>query len=93
MRFDRFQSANTTSWKRPEASPEELSKLQAAGKGRGGGQGVKKEEGEGDDAQKGKADAGKPSPLPAGWTEIKDPKSGGVYFWNQVRGARNVSTI
>ena len=83
--MNRFQSANKTSWKRPEASPEELAKLQAAGKG-GGGQGVKKEEVH--NAQKGKADGGKPSPLPPGWAEVKDPKSGGVYFWNQVRNAK-----
>ena len=87
---NRFQSANTTSWKRPEASLEELSKLQAAGQA-GEGQGVKKEAG--GDALKGKADGGKPSPLPAGWTEVKDPKSGKVYFWNQVRGWKNESTV
>ncbi|CAM9288250.1 unnamed protein product [Laminaria digitata] len=78
------KSENKTSWKRPEASPEELSKLQTSGKA-GGGHGVKKERG--GDAQKGKTDGGKPSPLPAGWTEVKDPKSGGVYFWNKAKGA------
>lgn len=37
------------------------------------------------DARAGNADGEKPGPLPAGWTEVKDPTSGGVYFWNQVR--------
>lgn len=85
----KHQSANTTSWKRPEASPEELANLQAAGKA-GEPQANRKEDG--GDAQTGKADGGQPSPLPAGWVEIKDPTSGGVYFWNQVR-RRKISTL
>ncbi|CAM9479530.1 unnamed protein product [Ectocarpus sp. 12 AP-2014] len=28
-----------------------------------------------------------PPPLPAGWKKVKDPKSGGVYFWNKAKGA------
>ena len=25
-------------------------------------------------------------PLPVGWTEVKDPSTGRVYFWNEVFG-------
>lgn len=36
-------------------------------------------------APTGTVDGDKQGPLPPGWTEVKDPKTGGSYFWNQVR--------
>lgn len=81
----RAQASNATSWERPvkedssgqptKASP---SPLGAGGKSKHGGGGT----------TRGKAEGGggaAPPPLPAGWTELKDPETGGVYFWNQVR--------
>lgn len=44
-------------------------------------------------APTGTVDGDKQGPLPSGWTEVKDPKMGGSYFWNQVRRSREATSL
>eukprot|EP00903_Cladosiphon_okamuranus_P018223 g16762.t1 len=81
------KSSNATSWERPvkeaastqptNANPNPLG-ARGTGKEGGGGAATGKHEG---------GEGRKPPPLPAGWKELKDPKTGGVYYWNQSEGA------
>lgn len=40
---------------------------------------------EGGQSGEGKSEEKPSGPLPAGWTEVKDPNTGRVYFWSEVR--------
>lgn len=83
----RAQASHATSWERPvkegasgqptNANPHPCG---AGGKGKDGGGGAAAGKSEG-------GGGGAPPPLPSGWKEVKDPKTGGVYYWNQVRTA------
>lgn len=50
-----------------------------------------------EDIQNRRSEAGKPAggggsgPLPEGWKEVKDPKTGATYYWNKV-SAHHVHT-
>lgn len=48
---------------------------------------------ESDATPTGTVDGNKQGPLPSGWTEVKDPKTGGSYFWNQVRRNREATSL
>ncbi len=39
------------------------------------------------------AAAGAPPPLPEGWKEIKDPKTGSTYYWNKVASCSFVTAF
>lgn len=68
-RFLWEQALNTTSWERPEMSADELAKSTRS---------------EGEQPGEGKSEEKSSAPLPAGWTEVEDPNTGRVYFWNEV---------
>lgn len=81
----RSQASNATSWERPvkdgvsgQLANATGTPLGAGGKGKDGGGGAATGKSEG-------GGGGAPPPLPVGWKEVKDPKTGGVYYWNQVR--------
>ncbi|CAM9473589.1 unnamed protein product [Ectocarpus sp. 6 AP-2014] len=97
------KSSNATSWVRPVVPPHEAPEPERGGAGKGGGPGPagsgpgessSRSDGGvrngGGSAASSTGEGGgdsTPPPLPAGWKEIKDPKSGGVYFWNKAKGA------
>lgn len=68
-RFLREQTLNTTSWERPEMSADELTKSIRS---------------EVEQSREEKSEEKSSTPLPADWTEVKDPNTGRVYFWNEV---------
>lgn len=79
------QSSNTTSWERPVVkikdnangnppSPDGVKDASPAVASSRPGQSAS-------DSAVGKQE---PLPLPSGWQEVKDPTTGGVYYWNQV---------
>lgn len=78
------QASNATSWERPVKEGASVSGQLAGANPNSTGTGGKGKDGGGSSATTGKPEGGGP-PLPAGWTEVKDPKTGEVYYWNQVR--------
>lgn len=73
-----LQSSNATSWKRPVIAAEDIARKSSSTTETN----ASASGGTGDCG--GNVQAEVTGPLPSGWTEVKDPKTGGVYFWNQV---------